>query len=491
MSDTSASSASSASSTESHEWALANFGNTPLGDIRRRDRLIELAGSMAAQPGASLPKLCNSNYATKATYNLLGHPEMKPDIIQANHRINVIRQIRNSKNSILLVEDGTELSWKGKEPIKGLGPVGAGRKFEQGFLLQSVLALETIPLESDAKTPGNTARSPVRVLGLADQQYYVRPAKRKKTMRRRATSESIETDLWQNTVKRLPSFAEEDKDIIRVCDRAADIYEVINETEAAGLKYVIRGRHNRTLEKVTDADGNPVRLFQHLESLKPQATVEIFLRGRKGKKSRTVVLNLAYEAVSTRSPSRPGHKVGELPSLEYTVLRVWEENPNEASNEERIEWRLLTNLPVENDEDLKRIVEIYSTRWIVEDYHKALKTGLNAEKLQLESVHNLKAAVAVMSVVALRLIDLRERLRIMPDAPATESGLDDIELQVLSKKTGRELKTVRCVGLAIGRLGGHLNRKRDGMPGIITLWRGMHELVRLVEGVRIGMQLNL
>lgn len=118
----------------------------------------------------------------------------------------------------------------------------------------------------------------------------------------------------------------------------------------------------------------------------------------------------------------------------------------------------------------------YSTRWVIEEYHKAIKTGLGAARLQLESAARLFAAIAIMSVVALRLIELRERLRRHPDAEAAQSGLSPLALAVLRQKSGRTLRTVREVALAIGRLGGHLNRTSDGLPGWQTLWHGMNTL---------------
>jgi hypothetical protein len=132
----------------------------------------------------------------------------------------------------------------------------------------------------------------------------------------------------------------------------------------------------------------------------------------------------------------------------------------------------------------------YSTRWLIEEYHKAIKTGLGAERLQLESVERLFAAIAIMSVVALRLLALREHLRRHPDAEAAQSGLSPLELEVLRARSGRPLSTVREVALAIGRLGGHLNRKGDGMPGWQTLWHGMNTLRALVEGVLIAQRLK-
>jgi len=133
---------------------------------------------------------------------------------------------------------------------------------------------------------------------------------------------------------------------------------------------------------------------------------------------------------------------------------------------------------------------LYSTRWLIEEFHKALKTGTKAEQWPLESAEGLFAAIAIKRVVAWRLIELRERVRIAPDASAAQSGLSKLELEVLRTTLNRPIKTVREVALAVGRLGGPLNRKGDGMPGWQTLFRGMSKLNDLVEGVRLGLKMK-
>ncbi|MFN3430218.1 MAG: IS4 family transposase, partial [Candidatus Sericytochromatia bacterium] len=157
---------------------------------------------------------------------------------------------------------------------------------------------------------------------------------------------------------------------------------------------------------------------------------------------------------------------------------------------EPLEWLLLSDQPITTVEQALEVALQYVTRWVIEDFHKALKTGLGAERLYLEDAHRLFAAISVMSVDALRLLELRETLRVTPDAPAEASGLDKLELKILKLKTKRVLKTVNDVNLALGRLGGHMNRKADGPPGLITLWRGMKKLKALVEGARLGSQLS-
>ena len=61
---------------------------------------------------------------------------------------------------------------------------------------------------------------------------------------------------------------------------------------------------------------------------------------------------------------------------------------------------------------------------------------------------------------------------------------------MLREATGRGVVTVGEVALAVGHLGGHLNRKSDGLPGWQTLWRGMTKLGLLVAGVRLARRMD-
>jgi hypothetical protein len=169
-------------------------------------------------------------------------------------------------------------------------------------------------------------------------------------------------------------------------------------------------------------------------------------------------------------------------------VRVWEAIAPDTGD--RLEWLLLCEADVTCFAQARECARQYSTRWLIAEYHKASKPGLGAERLPLESAERLRAAIAIMSVVALRLIALRECLRRQPDAEAVQSGLSPLELEVLRQKSGRTLHTVQEVALAIGRLGGHLNRTRDGLPGWQTLWHGMNTLHALVEGVLRGHRLK-
>jgi hypothetical protein len=444
--------------TNTHEWSKTHFGDAPLFNKKKVNRLVAIASRIAEAKGTSLARLFDNWYDTKATYNLLRQRVMTPDNIQHAHRNIAFKNMENWSGDVLSIEDSSEFEWNHKEPIKGLGPVGSGRACDQGFILHSTIAI------------GIKNNGGLEILGLPFQQYYVRPPKLETKRRRGKTEEMFETDLWRGLIKNKKVPAK--SNIIRVCDRAADLYEVITETKEYGCKHIIRLKHDRTV------DLEDVKIKSLMTRLKSMGQTKIEKRIRDGTKSEVIVLNFNWEKVSLKAPERPRVK---LPSFEETVVHVW----GESETGEKIEWFLYTDLDINSLEDAIKIVQYYGLRWTIEIYHKILKTGLKAENLQLETASAIFAAIAIMSIVALRILDLRERLRIAPDSPAEESGLDELELKVLEKYLKRELKTVKCVALAIGRLGGHQNRKSDGMPGVLSLWWGMSRFLNIMEGVRI------
>jgi hypothetical protein len=188
-----------------------------------------------------------------------------------------------------------------------------------------------------------------------------------------------------------------------------------------------------------------------------------------------------------QAPQRPGSKAGTLAALCCTLIHVAEEASK--SRHKPLSWWLLTEAEVSSRDEVLACVEQYASRWVIEDYHKAIKTGMGAERLQMERAHQLFAAISLMAVVALRLVYLREQSRVAGTRPVEQSGLSPLELAVLSRVTKKSLNCVRDVARAVGALGGHLGRRADGEPGWQTLWYGMTRLLDLVEGARLGADL--
>jgi hypothetical protein len=332
----------------------------------------------------------------------------------------------------------------------------------------------------------------VEVLGVFHQTYFVRTPRPRGVKHDRSRSErppekqEFESEKWGKSIQEAGTPpADERIQWIKVCDREADIYEHIAQCQENRYGFVIRAGKDRKLEDPETGQCSG-RLFDAVRAAKPVGHLHLTLRARPGQPARTATLAVSSIKLRMRAPQRPGHGPGFLPPMEVTAVRAWEIDPPQRV--EPLEWILLTDQPAESFEEIVEVVLMYSTRWVAEEFHKALKTGCGAEKLQLEKGHRFFSAIAIMSLVALRLIHLREQFRLHPDAPAQQSGLDALEIQILEATLQRKIRTVRDVALAVGRLGGHMNRKSDGMPGWVTLWRGMNKLRLLKQGARLAMK---
>ena len=166
------------------------------------------------------------------------------------------------------------------------------------------------------------------------------------------------------------------------------------------------------------------------------------------------------------------------------VVRVWEQNTPEG--EQPIDWIILTSLPVRNRKEVEKIAQFYSYRWLVEEYHKCLKTGCSVEKRQLQEADRLGPVVGMLAAVAVRLLALKHLAHHEPEAPAQRYVSKD-HVRVLAAYTNRPIKyfTTYHFWREVARIGGFLGRKHDGEPGWQTIWRGWQKLDLMVLGARL------
>jgi Transposase DNA-binding len=153
-----------------HLWAEQHCSGAEMSDIRRTDRIVAIAEAMAATPGGSMPTLFAHPYDIKAASNRFKHPEATPDNVQAGHRDLALGEMQPPGISLLL-EDTTALSFCGRKPVPGLGPLGNGAAGLHGFFVHSVLGARWSPPPAATQ---DSRRPAVEVLGLCDQPYDVR-----------------------------------------------------------------------------------------------------------------------------------------------------------------------------------------------------------------------------------------------------------------------------------------------------------------------------
>ena len=128
-----------------------------------------------------------------------------------------------------------------------------------------------------------------------------------------------------------------------------------------------------------------------------------------------------------------------------------------------IRWLLLTTLAVDTPQDCRRIVEYYSRRWRIEDWHRILKSGCKVEELAHRTAARLARAAAINLVVAWRIFLMTLLSRDEPDLPP------DVVFSELETRVLRAFAAQHRIGppetLAIS------SYRAEGCPETIT-WHG-------------------
>jgi hypothetical protein len=265
-------------------------------------------------------------------------------------------------------------------------------------------------------------------------------------------------------------------------DREGDIHEVFAKVLELGHGAIIRRyRHRAVAEWPLDAD----RVIRAVPAV---GQWKLKLPAGHGRKGRTALVELR-STVMTLTPNN--HVERQRQPLRLTMVQV-RETGTPPKGEEAINWMLWTTEPARTKKQIVAVARAYAFRWRVEDFHLVWKQGCRVEQLQLETRQRLEKALVLYAGVAVRVVQLRDLARREPTAPCTEVLTED-EWQVLYAHStdtvptaATPVPTIEQATKWIGRLGGHLGRKRDGMPGVRTLWRGWRDLALLVAGYRAG-----
>jgi hypothetical protein len=264
---------------------------------------------------------------------------------------------------------------------------------------------------------------------------------------------------------------------IYIADRESDFYEPIARCQQQAMDFIIRAYQDRRLE-----EGG--KMWEAVEQAPLLGEVTVEVRARGTQPARTAIVELRAVKVNLDGPWRPGG--WQAPMREIWVLQAREVHAPEGVSEP-LDWVLLTSLPCETLAQARRVVGRYTARWWIEEYHKALKTGAGAEESQLEAPERIEALMAVLSVVAVRLLSAKLLARSRPDSMEAAESFGPEMLEILEKKLGKPKGgwTNRNLIVATAKLGGFIGRKSDGMPGWQTIWRGWHRLIWMCEGANL------
>ncbi len=447
------------------QWAQHEFAFAKLGDSRRNKRLVKIAANLAAHPGGTLPQAFPDWAELKAAYRFFGQSGVTFPRVLAPH-LEGTRQRCRQPGEYLLIEDTTLLDYSRHPATEGLGVIGDGGG--RGFELHGALAVRIESWTLEQRPEG-------WMVGLFDQQgRRPQPAPRGETRGQRL-SRPRKSQSWAAAIKSA-GRPPEGSQWIYVADRESDIYEVLRLCQQHGVDFVIRACQDRRLA----GSAGHLRAALNQAPVLAQSTVEV--RSRAGQGARTARVELRSVRVDLDGPWRPGR--WQAPLLDVGVVEV-RETPVPEGLKQPLHWILLTALPCTTPAQGQRVVGCYTARWWIEEYHKALKSGAGVEASQLERGDRLEPLIAVLAVVAVRLLGAKLLARSRPESFDAAASFGPEMLAILEQKLGKPKSgwTNQNVIIATARLGGFLARKHDGLPGWQTIWRGWLRLLWMCEGL--------
>lgn len=436
-----------------------NFGTVDLGDERRTKRLIESAARIAAHPEKPFNQVFNWN-DLRGFYRLCNQETATVHAIQSPHWQQT-RQEMSKHALVLILHDTSEMDFTDHPALQGIGPIGDG--VGRGFLQHNSLAV--VP-------------EPKQVLGLAYQQLHIRREAPKGEHTSKRKRRDRESQLWLRGIEATGRPAEGCR-WVDVGDRGADIYEAMVASQAQGHDFVFRVTQNRQVWVTPERD-ELTTLRDYACGLASQGRDIVDIPGRGGRAARQAEVDLAAAPVWIPAPSGTLQRAAQ-PVVAAWVVRIWEANP--PAGLEGLEWILLTSVPTPTLEELRERRDWYACRWMVEVYHDIEKNGCSEEDRRFETAPRMEACLAILSVVAVRIFQLRTALECQPNEPAEQVATQE-EIQVLRRflKHTSGPFTVKNFVRGVAGLGGFLGRKHDGNPGVKTLWRGYQRLQDLLLG---------
>jgi hypothetical protein len=409
-----------------------------------------MAARIAERAGQSLPKQCGDWAELKAAYRLLSNPHVEPTAISRPHR-DLTAITCGEHRLVLAVQDDTHV---------------AGRCQRECHSTLAVL-------------PDG------RLVGLLDQRFFARVDKPKQETHLEREARWRESLVWAEAVENIGPLPCR---LIHVADRAADNLEFIEACRAAGVGFIVRARHDRRVEEGTH------KLWGFLAEQPISARPEVRAgeqRDAEGKivcRHRQAQVELRFAAVQLEPPyNHPGQHRPQQ------VTAIYLREPNPPPGMEPIDWLLLSSEPAQSVQDALRIVSHYERRWVIEEWHKALKEGCALQASQLDQPEDHLRLASILSVVAVRLLQLRDLAD--PEHPEADSpealqrSTPSLWIQIVAQHAGllpSEL-TPRLFLLTIAKQGGYLARRSDPRPGWKVIWRGWYDFSLIVQGADLAL----
>lgn len=442
-----------------------------LGDARRTARLQGVARAMIGHPDASFPDMMGDAASTEGLYRLLRNESLTfESVLSAHQRTTASRA--SELDEVAVLHDTTQFNWSVREGYlkENLCRFSTSR---QGFLGHFSLV-----------TSADGLRAPMGVIGM---KGYVH----------KSLCDEATCDYWADQFfdydseaeRWVRAFAEseaalEGTSVIHICDREVDSNDVLRYMQQNGSRFVLRWFRKCRV----DVNGRSVT--EALEDAEIQATREVELSPRSlhvMPRSRNFPSRVRRTAKISFRSTEFQLQMGDKKKSTFPITLVEAIELQPPDGEEPVRWVLMTSEEVENIDDLLKVIDLYRTRWLIEEYFKAVKTGCGYSKRQLDSAQTLLVALALTIPVAWQLLALRYFSRHVPELPAA-AVFSELQLGLLKANTPKfpwsESPTIGEATAAMASTAGH--HRSNGPPGWQILARGLRDLLMMELGARLA-----
>lgn len=375
---------------------------------------------------------------------------------------------------VLIIEDSSEINYEAKASRKrGLGRVGNGK--DVGLFVHPALAVDAVD--------GS-------VLGLAAATIWRREAKKADDYQA-LPIEDKESHKWIGTAKAACQALTDTPQMTVVGDREADIYEVFARLPDARTHVLIRAVRDRAL-------GTRGRLFSAIANTPEVGRIAFELQARPGRPARTVELAVRFTQVSLRQP-RLGADSRDPRELALNMVEVREIDPPSAKD--AVIWRLLTTHSVETLADACRIVDLYRSRWSIEQLFRTVKSqAIDLEESLIADGDALERLAATALVVATKVMQLvhgrgspgqdfqAARLFDPTEISVLEALIAKLEGKTQKQKNPHPMHTLAWAAWCVARLGGWNGYEKERPPGPITFTHGLRRFNAIAQGFALASQ---
>jgi len=471
-----------ATAPQTKTWIDRELAGSEFRDVRLNKRFRKLFEQLSEGTGESIPLVCQDWANTKAAYRFLSNPRVSEGDILAGHFQSTRDRFAATDATVLILHDTTEFNYH-REDIQSVGIVKRTplRKRLDGNP-QHYVVCGILMHSSLAVTMGGLP------LGLAAMKFWTRKkfkgcnALKKKINPIRVPIEKKESIRWLENLKQSTALFHDPQRCVHIGDRESDIYELFCTAQAAETHFLVRTCVDRLA-----GDGKHT-IADEMSEERVKGLHRIDVRDKKGHLSKAI-LEIKYRRIRVLPPI---NKKRRYPELALTVIHAQERGT--PHGREKIDWKLITDLPVNSREEVMEKLRWYSMRWKIETFHKILKSGCKAEESRLRTAARLANLIAVFCILSWRIFWLTMMNRALPNAPP-KLAFTALEIQLLAQlakgKNSQRLQrtSVSAYLVQLARLGGYLARAGDSPPGNKVIWKGLSRLTDIQFGFLIGAKL--